>query len=361
MAAPFAVKPMHKKTLLQKLFSRSDPANAAVELNNCLAEAPGVMDFTAFHFSQLCAKHDVDIRRLCRQELLDLYSAFLRYCLSDHDVSNQQEGELSHLRSLFGIADDVHNAIAKPIAKNVYSEALHERAKDYRITDQDNDYLAELSEYLGLSEDEVAALRRETLGALIHAKVADILLDGELSPNEERELNKTAESYQIKLSFDEASRAEMERSRTMWQIKNERLPTTEAHINLTRGEVCHCQLPAEWHETRKLCVATAFSGPTMRLKIANGVYWRAGVLGHAPVTQDSLVKIDSGELYLTSKRLIMMGEQHTKTIPLGKILDVTPYSDGIEISKGTGKNPFLMMNSDVAIFAAMLARAIQDS
>lgn len=359
MAQPFVIKPMLDRTLWQKLLARESPDNIVVDVNNMLAKASRVLDFTESQLSSLCLKHGMDIRKSCRQGLLEIYSLFLHHCLTDHDISDVQDLELAHLRGLFLISDEDHNSLSKPIAKTLFTEALHDRAKDGSMSEQDHAYLADLSVYFGLTDDEVASLKRETFGAIIHARFADIMRDGELSPDEEKDLKKIAASFRIQLSFDEASRMEMERSRTMWKIRNEPLPVIDSHITLSRGEVCHCKLHAEWHETRKVRVGTAYSGPTMRVKIATGVYWRLGTLGHAPISQDSLVKIDSGDLYLTSKRLILIGAQHTKTIQLGKILDIKSYSDGIEVSKGSGKNPVLLFDGDVLIFSAMLARAIQ--
>ena len=69
--------------------------------------------------------------------------------------------------------------------------------------------------------------------------------------------------------------------------------------------------------------------------------------------------IDSGEVFFTNKRIIFMGSHGNKNIPLTKILDITPFSNGIEIGKDTGKKPFFEC-SDSEEMGIMLARLLKD-
>jgi hypothetical protein len=99
----------------------------------------------------------------------------------------------------------------------------------------------------------------------------------------------------------------------------------------------------------------------LRIKIARGLYWKAGSYSVDAQREDVMQLIDEGSLYLTSKRLIFMGGRGNKTISLGKILDFRAYSDGVKIQKDSGKDPLITFDADGEIFAAALGRAIQDS
>ena len=55
-----------------------------------------------------------------------------------------------------------------------------------------------------------------------------------------------------------------------------------------------------------------------------------------------------------------MGTKGNKTIRLNKILDVTPYKNGVDIQKDSGKSPFLEFDQNVDIFSMMLVRLMSE-
>jgi len=70
--------------------------------------------------------------------------------------------------------------------------------------------------------------------------------------------------------------------------------------------------------------------------------------------------IDSGTIHVTNKRIVFNGSKVTKTIKYIQIIDLHPYSDGIEIVKDTGKPlTFILNNSDGVALAATINRIIQ--
>jgi len=92
-----------------------------------------------------------------------------------------------------------------------------------------------------------------------------------------------------------------------------------------------------------------------------GVRYRVGSIKPQRVTSEEWKHIDSGTLYLTNKRLIFTGRLRNSTINLTKILSFTPYSDAIEISKETGRPPFLKFSNNTDMFALILSRLLNGS
>ena len=132
------------------------------------------------------------------------------------------------------------------------------------------------------------------------------------------------------------------------------------NINLQRNETCYFRAETGWHEYRRVTRRIRYGGPTVRLRIAKGVYWRMGDLGVQTGSDDVLTRVDSGSLFLTNKRLIFMGSRKNTTIRLSKILDFTPYKNGVEIQKSSGKSPFLEFEQGVDVFCMMLGRVLGD-
>jgi hypothetical protein len=70
--------------------------------------------------------------------------------------------------------------------------------------------------------------------------------------------------------------------------------------------------------------------------------------------------LDNGYLYLTNKRLLFIGNKKNSTIRLNRILSFTPYTNGLEIVKESGRNPFFLIDGDIDLFAMILSRVLKD-
>lgn len=79
-----------------------------------------------------------------------------------------------------------------------------------------------------------------------------------------------------------------------------------------------------------------------------------------PVTEDVLTHIDSGVIYLANQRLLFTDTEKNASLRLSKLLDITPYKNGVVLLKESGRSPFLHFTDNIDIFSACLARAMQD-
>jgi hypothetical protein len=76
-----------------------------------------------------------------------------------------------------------------------------------------------------------------------------------------------------------------------------------------------------------------------------------------------MTTVDHGILYVTNKRLIFTGSRRANTtIRLTSVLAITPYSDGVEIQKTTGRNQiFIFQNTDAEVGNAIISAALYQS
>lgn len=262
---------------------------------------------------------------------------------------------------MLNIQGSQHDAIMERAVTDIYQEAIKGFISKGKITDKNRAYLRELAEYLGLTQQKESDLYQKVARSALIQKFEQVMADGMLSPAEEQEVVACSRSLGVNLTFDAETRRLIAQHKRMWNIRHGQLPVIEANVNLQRGEACYFAVDVKWHETRKQRVAAGYAGPTMRVTIADGMYWNAGAIGVKPITRDTLVHLDSGRALITNKRIIFLGTQKTTSIPIGKILDFTKYTDGVEITKGTGKNPFLNFDTEIDEFCATLARIINEA
>jgi len=104
---------------------------------------------------------------------------------------------------------------------------------------------------------------------------------------------------------------------------------------LKKHETLHLhEYPVELLEEKTKTYSYRSKSIGVRVKVTKGVYLTPRVGGGTiKVNESSIESIDNGELYLTSKRLVFIGEKKTLNIQLKKILVVEEYSDAIKIGR----------------------------
>lgn len=187
-----------------------------------------------------------------------------------------------------------------------------------------------------------------------------IVADGKISPDEWEELTAIAKNLDDNMKFDEKTKAKVEKLKFYWLIENGELPVKEVSINLQKNEHCYFTSNADWLENRTVTNRINYGGPTARIKIIKGVYYRAGSIGVQRITSEQLQLIDSGKLYITNKRIIFVGNKKNSNIQLSKILSINPFSDGVSIEKDSGKSPIFRLSANADILAMILGRVIND-
>ena len=161
----------------------------------------------------------------------------------------------------------------------------------------------------------------------------DILADGLIEPTEDAHLKAEASALGVSVP----NNAELESARNLWKAANSPLPLIDPPLLLKRGEVCHQVCEATAFEDRSRTVRVNYGGPTARVRIMKGVYYSVGSVRVQSEKEEYSHELGSGVLCSTNVRLLFVSPQKSISIPLGKIIQCQPYSDGVKIFKDAGK------------------------
>lgn len=353
-------RPFVGNGILRTLVGRKNPQNALIELTNALADASRVQHVTLDTVERINGKYRVDVHRDCRAGLEAAYADYICSCLRDRHITTEEVEGLRHLQVLFGLEAGAHRRIVGETGERHYRTALQEIIKDGTVDADERAFLDRLANTTGLAKEVRDRIYAQEATSLVRSRIDEATSDAELTPEEEQDYQALAKGLGVKLNIDEHSREQLEQMRLMSRIRYGDLPVVDAGLHLQRQETCHFSTPATWNEMRSVRVGVNYMGPTLRIKIAKGVYWRAGQFRGAPITKDMLVKVDTGTLYITSKRVIFSGPMRSNSVRLDRILDITPYADGVGIQKDAGKSPLYGFDRDINMCCAILARVIGD-
>lgn len=355
----FTRKSLKPQSFFQKIFRRQPPENAVTEINNLLASKP-LLDVRLTEVSNILAKYKPNVLRLFAHDIMQLYERYLQHCLTDKALSDKDLEALNHLKRLLSLNDKAVKDIHLKVAKQIYKESVEEAVADRNLTAEEREFLRKLQTELTLPEEIATELQREVKQTMLTRFLLEAVADGQLSPDEDAEFEALCKNLGAVPDIEPHTQRQLERFRLYWRIENADLPIVDVGIKLYKSEVCYFTCSALWNEFRTVTRRINYAGVSTRIRIAKGVYYRVGTIAPQRITSEELKLIDRGTIYLTNKRVIFMGIQKNFTLRLERLLAFSPYSDGIELEKDSGRNPILQLGDNTELFCRILSRVLHD-
>lgn len=335
----FRSRPLKKRSFWGWLFKQRVAENSVIELTNAIVDAGRPSAVNDRTIRKIHAHYRFNIYKMFSLEIAPLYLAFVRHVfsgLASTELTQEDVDDITALQEIFQIPAEAVTRLNLKAGTVVYRDALKAALADSRLSAQEENALAHLGRQLNLDEGTMQTLFNNALASLIQEKVANALEDGELSPDEEADINETCERFGIDLSYKPKAELALRRAKKLWQLKHAPLTPICVDIQLKRGESCYAMFDAHWLEVRR---SAAMPWHPRYLTISESTEI---AFSYAPIVEDCLTEIDSGQLFITNKRLIFVGKGSTTTIPFTKILRIKQFREGIKVHKETGRSPYLV-------------------
>lgn len=178
----------------------------------------------------------------------------------------------------------------------VYASAVLRALSEREQTGQLSAWPGHVANTFGLAPGRQRAAELDLFKRLVWAALADQVV----TPEEQQALEQVRGWFAIdSAAIEDESRALNEHSRAQ-ALERDLLPTVDSPVKLQKGEVCH-------HHT---------SGALLDRKVV-----RSSVVAGRRHKEEALVVAREGDVYVTSKRLLVVGDG-TSTIPHTAVLDV---------------------------------------
>ena len=354
VSSPFAgVRPPRHRSWLERLLRRPTPELAEQALAALFASgSPHKVGES--RVAAILTEHrafDRHARAIGNALLRRALLAFLQ----DHALSPAELAYLERLVRLLHIGFDDAERITLELTKPIYEHAVANAAADHVVSDEERTFLGQLVENLRLPPEVEKAVRGAMLGGIAQQRFNEMLADRRFTPAEFAELETLARNLGTDLTFDEHTQNQLRRYALLWQVEHGELPSVDAPIALQKGEVCHFQSRAVWHELRTRVQRIGYHGPVVSIPIIRGLRYRIGSVAPTVIRSEALTPIDDGDLYLTNKRVIFNGTRRNSTIRLSNLISFQVFSDGLALEKGTGRSPHFALAGDAELAATILS------
>ena len=361
-AQAFYKSDLEPVSVWNKLTGKKYRNNAVIELNNLLSERP-LLEVSESDVWNILDRYDLNLfRDFDDGSLYDLYKRYLRYCLEDNHLDNEEIKRLRHLKNVLGLSElDVATANHQ-VCQEVYERALDDALEDQRLDAKELDFLRHLRQDLQLPAAVADAIYQRKAPALIIDFIKGTVGDGPLSSEEESELRVLVDHLNVAPLWGEKTQTELAKYRLFWQIENESLSPIFVPLSLQPGELCYFLCDIIWHEVidDRLPLSTPASG-AIRNKLANGTHWRNNRRRTIHLAEGAWRTTDSGKLYLTNRHLIFRNAEVQIMIHLESVLDFDHYQNGILLYRRKNGPVFFTTSAGASdIFAMMLARLLRE-
>jgi hypothetical protein len=293
--------------------------------------------------------------------LCDIWGEALEYFLRDSSLSNEEQAYLASLAKAFGLSQAELVGVRRETGGSAYGRAVERVLADGQVSDEEWAGLESLKSAIALPDGVHEAIFGEKAKNTYQKALSEVIADRRVSPIEQKHLAALAKSLHIDVTLDGELQAKLDAFASYWRVENGDIPTIDVPINLQKGERAYWKGQVEWHELRTRTTRIGYSGPTLSIPIVKGLRWRVGSFAPHRMTREELTRIDSGILYVTSKRIIFDGSLKNNSLRYSSILSFQVFSDGIAVDKASGRSPYFLFQGDPEPLAVILGAALSMS
>ena len=363
---PFPRPVPETPNLLDGMFGREHRTAGLARFWDLLAAAPagGTIDEEAVR--RIEEETGVRVRTRCAKELAGWYQAMVAEVLSDRVFTPAEKADLAGLAWSFGYDTAQAQAMHRAAFTAYFRAGLATALARAVPADQQARAIAALSEQVPLPATELAALVREALaGHLGQALQAAVERDeGQelVSPAQARAVRNLAAAMGRDLSRDFAELGlRLERAERAWEVARGELRPVATDLVLGSAEVCYWTQRVHLVQNKRVTVRRSYGGFSGASGSILGVRYRAGSYQVARETEDQMTQVDSGTALFTSSRVIFDGALKNFNFKLGKVLDVTEFSNGVGISRDSGPDVYFCWGGDGHDAATLLRRLVREA
>lgn len=353
----FEKRKLIEQNFFQKMFKKLPKKNFIIEVENILFDnESNILSVQLEKINLLKQKYRVNNFSLLYEKDV-VFTKYFNYCISNKTLSDDVIDKLKYLCLILNLKEKIIDEKIEQVSKQIYLEKIREVIKDDVVTDEEWNELKRIEKDFHIAEDMANDIYAKEVTNKIQDFVNPLIQKHRVSPDEELKLNSMVKGLRATVTFDGDG---IPRGRKYWDAENGELHPIETNINLQKSEVLYYETKIDWYEERSKTTTVSYGGVSAKFKICKGVSFRAGMIAPERYTEEYMKLIDSGTVFFTNKRIIFMGEHANKLIPYTKILSFTPFSDGVEIGKDTGKPPFFRC-SDSELMSIYLARLLKEN
>jgi len=212
---------------------------------------------------------------------------------------------------------------------------------DGYFTEDDNNKLEQFAAYLGLDVKDIDKLRAEHFKKILEPIKERCSQTFHFTDEDQSIVNDLSKRYNATVTLEPTM--QMCREIYLLEVKNVFAfkPMSSPGVILDSSELLYLTRPTQWHQLRSNSKGYGSASISMPTGL-RGVRFRVGE--SVPIRSEEITLLATGNLFVTSKRLLFSGDRRSTNITYTRIIGTSIYSDSVEVKKSTGKSDYFSMN-----------------
>lgn len=318
----YEVKELTKPNLFYRILGKLPAKNGIVEMNNIFAEHENdLRKIKIEDILEIAAKYKINLKKSYRSRRFDLYKRYFIYCLKDNKLEDFEIEALKHISEVLHLDKDEIQEFLEFETEKIYLKNVKDAVEDGILEDWEKEKLERLKKDLLISESKADKMYKTNALEILKDYIAKAMSDKRISPEEETEIKKIADSLEIEHEHDENTKKVLDKFKLYWEIENGELPVIESDIELGSGEILHFKTESSYTE-------------------------------HDEKTEGKSIP---GMLYLTNQRIIFKNDDE-KEFLLNEMKSFKSFNNGINVECDNLTGIFLAFKNEVDIFSMIINR-----
>ena len=359
-------RPVEKEAgFVDGLLGRQDSHAGLIRLWDLLASAPLECFVDEATLAAIDAEVGYVVRKRCRKELKAWYRQAVEAYLSDRYFAPEEKDNLKNLERTFGLTSaetlELHGDAFASYFNIGFQTCM---LRDISLEEKGRE-IALLTRLVPLPASQIAEIQKPVLSRYFDQRAAAIAQqdDGDEIMEPAAVDGLLAEARQLGVDLPSMLPVLTDRLRAGKQIWSlYRAPLREVPCDLDLGsEGCFWTREVDFAQNKRVTVRRSYGGFGTSIKIWGPIRYRSGSYDVERQTEDQVVKVDTGTLVFTAKRVIFSGSRKSFNFKLTKVLDVTSYANALVIDKDTGGDAIFFFPTGQAEAAVILRRLVKQA
>ena len=360
----FRTKRLKEPSFWHRLWGENPIENGFIKINNLLAQQRDIRETPKQDIYRIVDEAGISVRKRSNKvRLMKLYWQLFNDTLKQPHLFEKRLLELKFLKHLFRLSDKEVYTVHKGMVQSYYNQNL-----DIILSQEEGSPLDEAVEHFlrKLHNRAAFSVLQEThlqhknpnriLEYILHPSAEGMGAE-HLSAKEIRLLGALQESLGMP-SVSSPTRLLLHKCYLYHCMDNGLYPSIEPPGGVSRNEHCYVHIKSEWYERRRMVRYMHYDSVSLVVKTMQGMYWKTPLEEKRDLAEDVWENVDKGDLYVTTRQLIFLGEKKARTLSIDRIGNYVGYENGIEVQKDEGSSMFFLLPYHSDLVCMVLSKVI---
>lgn len=263
-----------------------------------------------------------------------LFERLLKKYLEDLKLTSTEWEDLEKLVDFCKISSGKIQKIKAKFADDTIQKLSLVELADNVLTLEKKTAMYDLADKLAVSHETVDKVNVANALKIFRNALEAAADTRRLSEDKEKELQALAKNLDLPrdTAIAEVKKFDWTHFKLLDRVEKGSLPEIESAVPMQAREICHFLTDAVRLETKVKTVGYTGGSRGVSIRIAKGISYRVGSHRSQPIKKEVTFRYP-GTLIITNKRIIFAAVQKGFSIPLNKLTNIEPYSDGIGLQK----------------------------